>query len=298
MWWRGRRVVVPGGRGFLGRRLVGLLQERGAEVSVPPRDLRELPVALAACEGQQVLIDLAADFGGLQYQGAFGYDVLRNNLLLGAQILEAARLCGVERAVMVSSAAVYSGDAPVPIREDAPLSPGGVYGLAKRVCEQLAAEAVRQHGMSVAVARLANLYGPGDRLAPEVAGVVASLVRRAREGEDPLVVWGDGSATRSFLYVDDAARGLMAMAERMPGEPVNLASAEETSIRELATRVGELAGVRVEFDASKPAGRARSLLDTTRARALLDWSAEVDLREGLARFVESLGEVTGPSSTR
>lgn len=279
MEWQGRRVLVPGGRGFLGRHLVGLLRSRGAVVTVPPRDLRELPIATAACEDQQVVIDLAADVGGAHHQEARGFEVLRNNLLLAAQILEAARACAVERVVLASSAAVYAGDGPVPTREDSPLAPEGAYGFAKVAVERLAQEAARQHGLRVAVARLSNLYGPGQ--GPD--GAVAALIARARAGEDPLVVWGDGSATRSFLYVEDAARGLLALAERMPAEPVNLAPAVETSVRELATALGDLAGVSVRFDPSKPAGRARSFLDVTRAREVLGWAAQVDLREGLRR---------------
>lgn len=282
MDWQGKRVVVPGGRGFLGRHVVALLERLGAVVTVPPRDLRDLPVALRACEGQEVVIDLAAESGGVHYQEARAFDVLRNNALLSSQILEAARLCGVGRVVVASSATVYAPDAPVPTPEDAPLAPANTYGFAKVVVERLAREAFRQHGLATAVARLSNMYGPGDHEDPSRATAIASLLRRAREGEDPLVVWGDGSATRSFLYVEDAARGIVALAERMPPDPVNLGSPEETSIRELGTLVGELMGVRVEFDASKPSGRPRSFLDVTRAREVLGWTAQVPLRHGLS----------------
>lgn len=295
MDWHGVRVLVPGGRGFLGRHLVALLHRAGAIVTVPPRDLRELATARAACEGQEVVIDLAAVSGGVQFQESHGFDILRDNLLMAGQLLEAARLGGVGRVVLCSSATVYAPDAPVPTPEDAPLAPPGAYGFAKVVVERMAREVRSQHGLRTAVARLANMYGPGDHEDPARSTAIASLLRRAREGEDPLVVWGDGTATRSFLYVEDAARGLLALAEHMPEAPVNLGSPEETSIRELATLVGELARTRVEFDPTRPAGRPRSCLDVARARELLGWTARVSLPEGLRRTWEAASVRPGPA---
>jgi GDP-L-fucose synthase len=177
------------------------------------------------------------------------------------------------------------------------------YGWAKRMEEFLAEACGREFGLNVCVARPVNTYGPRDEFDPERSHVIPSLIRRVLGGENPLRVWGDGTATRTFLYVEDLARGLMAVAERARGTgAINIATEEEISIGDLARLVVRLAGaeVRIEFDPSKPSGQPRRLCDTTCARTELGFKAETTLREGITRTIawyrSSVGRTAQPST--
>ncbi len=314
-YWSGKRVLVTGGAGFIGSHLVERLLALGAQVTVPLRsaevprdnladvlDRITLPVADLSrwdecggvVAGQDVVMNLAAQVGGVQYNIDHPASIFRENLTIFVNVIEAARIAGVERFLVVSSACVYPRDSTVPTPEDEgfagipePTNEG--YGWAKRMEEFLGGAYARQYGLSVAIARPYNAYGPRDNFAPESSHVIPALIRRVCSGENPLRVWGTGEQTRTFLYVSDFVEGLLAVAERHPNaDPVNLGSTEEVTIRDLARLIVELSGgrVTVEFDASRPAGQPRRACDTRKAERVLGFRASVPLRDGLARTIE------------
>jgi len=314
-YWSGKRVLVTGGAGFIGSHLVERLVALGAQVTVPLRsadaprehlagvlDRIALPVAdlsrweeaLRVATGQDVVMNLAAQVGGVQYNIDHPASIFRENLTIFMNVIEAARVAAVGRFLVVSSACVYPRDSTVPTPEEEgfagipePTNEG--YGWAKRMEEFLGAAYARQYGMSVAIARPYNAYGPRDNFAPDRSHVIPALIRRVCSGENPLRVWGTGEQTRTFLYASDFADGLLAVAERYPkADPVNLGSTEEVTVRDLARLILELSGVRVtvEFDASRPVGQPRRACDTRKAERVLGFQAAVPLREGLARTIE------------
>jgi len=299
----GARALVTGGRGFLGRVLLAQLEDAGATTVAPSRAeydlLREADVArLFADHRPEVVFHLAADVGGIGYNVANPGRTLYANATMSALVMEQARLAGVEKFVGAGSVCAYPEHAAVPFREDAlwdgyPEPTNGPYGLAKRMMLAQGQAYRAQYGFNAIHLLIMNLYGPGDHFEPDRSHVVAALIRRMLEagetGAPELVVWGDGRATREFLYVDDAARGLVLAAERYDGAaPVNLATGVEISVRELATLLAELTGYRgrLVFDASRPSGQQRRSADVSRARAAFDFAARVSLREGLTRMIE------------
>ena len=299
----GARALVTGGRGFLGRVLLAQLEDAGATTVAPSRAeydlLREADVArLFADHRPEVVFHLAADVGGIGYNVANPGRTLYANATMSALVMEHARLTGVEKFVGAGSVCAYPEHAAVPFREDAlwdgyPEPTNGPYGLAKRMMLAQGQAYRAQYGFNAIHLLIMNLYGPGDHFEPDRSHVVAALIRRMLEagetGAPELVVWSDGRATREFLYVDDAARGLVLAAERYDGAaPVNLATGVEISVRELATLLAELTGYRgrLVFDASRPSGQQRRSADVSRARAAFDFAARVSLREGLTRMIE------------
>jgi len=299
----GARALVTGGRGFLGRVLLAQLEDAGATTVAPSRAeydlLREADVArLFADHRPEVVFHLAADVGGIGYNVANPGRTLYANATMSALVMEQARLAGVEKFVGAGSVCAYPEHAAVPFREDAlwdgyPEPTNGPYGLAKRMMLAQGQAYRAQYGFNAIHLLIMNLYGPGDHFEPDRSHVVAALIRRMLEagetGAPELVVWGDGRATREFLYVDDAARGLVLAAERYDGAaPVNLATGVEISVRDLATLLVELTGYRgrLVFDASRPSGQQRRSADVSRARAAFDFAARVSLREGLTRMIE------------
>src|SRR6266704_5986668 len=241
-YWRGKLVVPtrrPGVPPFL-RRCAG-------GVRLVPGDLRDAGVADAACHGADVVILLAAVVGGIAYNDAHHASIFRDNISVFLATMEAARRASVGRLLVVSSACVYPRDCAIPTPESEgfagrpePTNEG--YGWSKRMEEFLAAAYAREFGLSVAVARPYNAYGPRDNFDPASSHVIPALVRKAFESTDGFLnVWGDGSHSRSFLYVDDFARGLLEVAARYPmADPLNLGADEETTIAELATRIADL----------------------------------------------------------
>src|SRR6185436_14217470 len=296
------RALVTGGRGFLGRALLAQLEDTGAKTVAPSRAeydlLREADVArLFADHRPEVVFHLAADVGGIGYNVANPGRTLYANATMSALVMEQARLAGVEKFVGAGSVCAYPEHAAVPFREDAlwdgyPEPTNGPYGLAKRMMLAQGQAYRAQYGFNAIHLLIMNLYGPGDHFEPERSHVVAALIRRMLEAEDAgapeLVVWGDGHATREFLYVDDAARGLVLAAERYDGaEPVNLGTGVEISIRDLATLLAELTGYggRLTFDASRPSGQRRRSADVSRARREFGFEAAVSFRDGLTRMI-------------
>ncbi len=298
----GARVLVTGGSGFLGRALLERLDEAGAKVTAPARAeydlLREADVArMFAQQRPEVVFHLAADVGGIGYNLANPGRTLYANTTMSALVMEQARLAGVAKFVGAGSVCAYPEHAAVPFREDAlwdgyPEPSNAPYGLAKRLMLVQGQAYRAQYGFNAIYLLIMNLYGPGDHFEPDRSHVIAALIRRMLEASDAgtpeLVVWGDGTATREFLYVDDAARALVLAAERYDGaEPVNLGTGAEISIRDLAVLLVELTGYRgrLAFDASRPSGQQRRCADVSRAKRELGFEAAVSFREGLARTI-------------
>jgi len=299
----GRRVLVTGGAGFLGTRVVERL--RGADPSeiVVPRsadyDLRTPDgIGSALADGRpDVVIHLAAVVGGIganrAHPGRFFYE----NAIMGVQLLEAARLAGVAKFVTIGTVCSYPKFTPVPFHEDAlwdgfPEETNAPYGLAKKML-LIQGQAYRQeYGFHSIHLIPVNLYGPGDNFDPASSHVIPALIKKcidAREAGAPEIeVWGSGRASREFLYVDDAAEGIVLASERYDDpEPVNLGTGREVTIRALVELLVELTGFegRVQWDASQPDGQPRRALDTTRARERFGFEAKTPFRDGLERTI-------------
>jgi GDP-L-fucose synthase len=299
-FWSGRRTVVTGGRGFLGRAVVGMLEEAGAPVLVPSsadHDLRDPAAARGALEGAEVVIHLAARVGGIGFNMRNPGPLVYDNLMMGANVFEQGRLAGVGKLVAACSVCAYPKFVDVPFSEDAlwsgyPEESNAPYGLAKRMLIVLSDAYRRDYGFSSVVPVIANLYGPYDNFDLENSHVIAAMVRKfveaAERGEPQVVLWGTGEPTREFLYVDDAARALLLMAERYDSsEPVNIGTGRETSIRELAETIAAATGFEGEivWDTSRPDGQPRRALDVSRAERGFGFRAEVPLDEGIRRTV-------------
>jgi GDP-L-fucose synthase len=293
------RVLVTGGGGFLGSRLVERLREEGHDPFVARRrdhDLTRWDDAerLFSDARPELVFHLAAEVGGIGANRANPGRYWYANLMMGAHVLELARQTGVRKVVIAGTVCSYPKHTPVPFREEElwngyPEETNAPYGVAKKAV-LVGAQAYReQYGLDAIFLLPANLYGPRDNFDLETSHVIPALVRKMVEGREEVVLWGDGSPTREFLYVDDAAEALRLAAERYDGaEPVNLGSGAEISIRDLAELVAETTGFEgsIVWDESMPNGQPRRALDASRARELFGWEARTPLREGLERTVE------------
>ena len=297
------RVFVTGGSGFLGRAVVATLRRRGvADVIAPSSrdvDLLDPGAARAAIAdaAPRTVIHLAARVGGIGANMARPADLYLENLLLGTNVIEAARAAGTAKTVVVGTICSYPKHTPVPFREESlwhgfPEETNAPYGVAK-LAQLVHLQANRaQHGQRSAYVMPTNLYGPGDKFHPDVSHVIPALIRKCvlacESGAGHIDVWGTGSATREFLYVNDAAEGIVAAAERYEGnEPVNLGSDQETSIADLASTIAGLCGFdgEIRWDATRPDGQPRRAVDGARARDRFGFEARTDFRTGLARTI-------------
>jgi len=292
------RVLVTGGRGFLGSHLVELLRAKGDHVVAARRgdgDLTRWDEAerLFAAARPEVVYHLAAEVGGIGANRANPGRYWYANLLMGAHVLELSRLHGVSKLVVAGTVCAYPKHTPVPFREEElwngyPEETNAPYGVAKKAV-LVGAQAYReQYGLDAVFLLPANLYGPRDNFDLETSHVIPALVRKMEEGGDEVVLWGDGSPTREFLYVEDAAEAFALAGERYDGrEPVNLGTGEEISIRELAETIAELTGFAGElrWDETMPNGQPRRALDASKAERLFGFRARTPLREGLERTI-------------
>jgi GDP-L-fucose synthase len=304
------RVLVTGGGGFLGSHLVERLQTDGIEPFVARRrdyDLtREADAErLFADARPELVFHLAAEVGGIganrSNPGRYWYA----NLMMGAHVLEQARLHGAAKVVVAGTVCAYPKFTSVPFHEDDlwngyPDETNAPYGVAKKSILVGAQSYRDQYGLDAIFLLPANLYGPRDNFDLEASHVIPALIRKMVESSDEVVLWGDGSPTREFLYVDDAASGLLLAAESYDGaEPVNLGTGVEISIRELAELIAELTGFEGEivWDTSQPNGQRRRALDTSRARELFGFEARTPLREGLERTIAWYREAAPQASS-
>ena len=293
------RALVTGGGGFLGSHLVERLEGEGHDVVVARRRDYDLTryddvERLFRDAEPELVFHLAAEVGGIGANRANPGRYWYANLMMGAHVLELSRLAGVRKLVVAGTVCAYPKHTPVPFSEDDlwngyPEETNAPYGVAKKSV-LVGAQAYReQYGLDTIYLLPANLYGPRDNFDLETSHVIPALIRKMVEAHGEVVLWGDGSPTREFLYVDDCVDGLVLAAERYDGaEPVNLGTGVETSIRELAATIAELTGFEGElvWDTSMPNGQPRRQLDASRARELFGFEARTPLRDGLARTVD------------
>jgi GDP-L-fucose synthase len=297
-----QRIVVTGGAGFLGSRVVAQLRALGVKDVMVPRsatmDLRDPQNCRRAVEGADLVIHMAAKVGGIGFNRDNPATLFYENLIMGAQLMEQARLNGVPKFVALGTVCAYPKFTPVPFREEDlwngyPEETNAPYGLAKKMLLVQAQAYRQQYGFNAIFLLPVNLYGPGDNFDPRSSHVIPALIRKiwsAKEaGDESVEVWGDGSASREFLYVDDAAEGIVLAAQRYDGaEPVNIGSGMEITVKELVTVLSRLIGYEgtVNWDTSKPNGQPRRSLDVSRAKAAFGFSASTDFLTGLRNTVE------------
>ena len=303
-FWQNKRVLVTGGAGFLGSYVVEKLGQRSVNtksIAVPrqaTQDLRHWDVCLAATSGVDIVIHLAARVGGIGYNLAHPAELFYDNLMMGAQLMETARQNGVKKFVTVGTACAYPKHTPVPFQEidlwnGYPEETNAPYAIAKKAL-LVGGQAYRQQYNFNAIYLLpVNLYGPRDNFDMEGSHVIPALIRKALEakekGDDHIVVWGDGSPTREFLYVEDAAEGIVLAAERYNrSDPVNLGSAFEISIKDLLGTITHIIGFegKVVWDTTKPNGQPRRKLDTSRAKREFGFQAQTPFEEGIQRTID------------
>lgn len=315
-FWFGKNVVVTGGAGFLGRRVVLELQKRGARnVFVPRRkdyDLVQYANVVRLYEDARphLLIHLAARVGGIganqQNPGTFFYE----NLMMGAQLMEVGRQTGLQKFVALGTICAYPKFTPTPFREEDlwngyPEETNAPYGLAKKMLLVQSQAYRQQYSFNSIYLLPVNLYGPGDNFDPASSHVIPAMILKLENallsGQDEVELWGTGNPTREFIYVDDAARAIVLAAELYDGsEPVNIGSGREISIRDLAQMVAAATGFKGTFkwNASKPDGQPRRALDTSRAEKLFGFLAEMPLEKGIRNAVDWYREAGKSSPDR
>jgi GDP-L-fucose synthase len=300
--WRARTVLVTGGTGFLGRAVCRKLIQRGADVVVSRSARYDLTkpedaAAMFTDIEPDIVIHLAARVGGIGANLRAPGELYLSNLLMGTHVIEEARRSGAHKTVLVGTICSYPKFTPVPFREESlwdgyPEETNAPYGIAKKALLVHAQANRRQYGQRTIYLLPTNLYGPQDNFDLATSHVIPALIRKlveAREKGAGAEVWGTGSPTREFLYVDDAAEGIVLAAEHYDdAEPVNLGSGEEVSIKVLAQRIASLVGFEGElvWDKSKPDGQPRRRLDTSRAERAFGFKATVHLDEGLRRTID------------
>jgi len=303
-WLATKRVLVTGGAGFLGRYVLKKLEEIGCKEVFVARSKDYNLVEMEAVKRlyrdakPDVVIHLAAKVGGIganmKSPGSFFYD----NLMMGVQMMEQGRVFGVEKFVAIGTICSYPKFTPIPFKEEDlwrgyPEETNAPYGLAKKMLLVQSQAYRQQYGFNSIDILLVNLYGPGDNFNPEYSHVIPALIKKIFDavdnGEERIVVWGSGKPTREFLYVEDAADGIVLAAEKYnKAEPVNLGAGFEISIKDLVELICELTKFKgeIEWDTSKPDGQPRRCLDTTKARQEFGFEAKTCFREGLKKTIE------------
>jgi GDP-L-fucose synthase len=303
-FWQNRRVCVTGGAGFLGSFVVEKLHKHGArEVFVPHIEQYDLVQAtdirrMLADARPDVILHLAALVGGIGANRERPAEFFYSNLMMGVQLIHEAWKQGVEKLVAVGTICAYPKFTPIPFKEEHlwdgyPEETNAPYGLAKKMLLVQAQAYRQQYGFNAIFPLPVNLYGPRDNFDLETSHVIPALIRKCLEAkarsDDRVVLWGDGSPTREFLYVEDAAEGLVLSAERYNGpEPFNLGSGQEIPIKDLAELIARLTGFqgKIAWDTSKPNGQPRRALDTCRAEEFFGFRAQTQFEEGLRRTIE------------
>jgi GDP-L-fucose synthase len=302
-FWTDRRVVVTGGAGFLGRCVVARLRAHGAEPVVVRSADYDLTVPGAADDmvtdhRPTDIVHLAARVGGIGYNQAEPAPLYLDNLSMGTHVIEAARTGGVDKTVLLGTVCSYPKYTPVPFAESDlwngyPEETNAPYGIAKKAHLVHAQVNHAQYGQRFAYLVPTNLYGPGDKFHPAVSHVIPALIKKCVDaveaGSGHVDVWGTGSASREYLYVDDAAAAIVAAAERHEGvEPVNLGANHEVTIRETVETIARLVGFdgELRWDTTKPDGQPRRCVDASRARELLGWEATTPFDAGLRVTVD------------
>jgi GDP-L-fucose synthase len=303
-FWESRRVVVTGGAGFLGSYVQAGLKARNTGRILVPRieeyDLTRLPDIQRMYDDMapDIVIHLAAVVGGIGANRAHPGEFFYKNLMMGVQLLEEARLRGIEKFVAVGTVCAYPKFTPVPFREEDlwngyPEETNAPYGLAKKMLLVQSQAYRREYGFNSIFLLPVNLYGPGDNFDPQSSHVIPALIKKCvdavERGDDAITVWGTGNASREFIYAADAAEGILLATEKYnESEPVNIGAGFEITIRELVTKIARLTGFQGEviWDTAQPDGQPHRCLDTRRAFEKFGFRAAMDFDEGLKRTIE------------
>lgn len=295
-FWKNKKVVVTGGAGFLGQHLVRKLKEKGAEIFVPSiknYDLRNLDLCLKITKNKDIVIHLAGVVGGIEFNKSNPGRLFFDNIILNTNMMEAARRLDIQKFLGISSACAYPKNAPIPLKEEnlfdgPPEETNGPYGYAKRMFSVQSKAYNQQYGLNAITLLLFNMYGPGDNFDSKNSHVIPALITKCLEN-DKLVVWGDGTPTRSFLYVEDAAEGIILATEKYDSpEPVNIGTPEEVAIKELVEKIKKYTNFKgkIVWDTTKPNGQLRRCADITKAKELFSFEAKTTLDEGLKKTIE------------
>ncbi|OPY25913.1 MAG: dTDP-glucose 4,6 dehydratase [Methanocella sp. PtaU1.Bin125] len=303
-FWDNKKVLVTGGAGFLGSFVVSQLRERGVEkenIYVPRSrdvDLRKWENCVDVVRDQDVVIHLAANVGGIGYNRKYPGSLFYDNAIMGIQLIEAARLEGVEKCVILGTVCAYPKFTPVPFHEEDlwngyPEETNAPYGLAKKMLLVQSQAYRQQYNFNSIYLLPVNLYGPGDKFDPEDSHVIPATIIKfltaVRNGDRVVEAWGTGRASREFLYVEDAARAIVMATEKYDGaEPINIGAGQEISIKELYSIVAEITGFtgEIRWDTSKPDGQPRRCLATSRAREAFGFEARTGFRDGLKKTID------------
>ena len=303
-FWQSKRVCVTGGAGFLGRVVVRKLHERGVKDIFIPQiedynlvELRDINRMLVDAK-TDLIIHLAAQVGGIGANKEHPAEFFYNNLIMGVQLMHRAWETGVEKFVAIGTICAYPKFTPVPFKEENlwdgyPEETNAPYGLAKKMLLVQAQSYRQQYGYNALFLLPVNLYGPGDNFNPKSSHVIPALIRKCIEaqeaGEEEIVVWGDGSPTREFLHVEDAAEGILLASEKYnDSDPVNLGAGSEISIKDLVELIAKKTGFTGElvWDTTKPNGQPRRKLDTTRAFERFGFKAQMSFEEGMDHTIK------------
>lgn len=300
-FWTDKKIVVTGGAGFLGSHLVEKLKERGATNIIIPRskdfDLRQQEVCAQVVKGADIVIHLAANVGGIGYNRDFPGSLFYDNLLMGVHMMEESRKAGVDKFVAIGTICAYPKFAPIPFKEadlwnGYPEETNAPYGLAKKMMLVQSTAYRDQYGFNSIFLLPVNLYGPGDNFSVESSHVIPALIKKFVEAKvsnaKQVEVWGDGSATREFCYVKDAAEGILLASEKYnKSDAINIGAGFEISIRDLATKIKDIVGYQgdIFWDTSKPNGQPRRMLDTSLATKEFGFSSSTDFDTGLKETI-------------
>jgi GDP-L-fucose synthase len=312
-FWKGKKVLVTGGAGFIGSYLTELLAAEDARVTVTDNlvrgekwriqnvlnridlkilDLFEYKNCLEACEGKDVVLNLAAKVTGIEYNRFNMADMFETNMKLQMNVLHAAAECNVDRFLQVSTACIYPHDAKVPTPESegergSPEPTNEGYGLAKLMGEKLAKYYSKEKGIKVMIGRPFNAYGPRDHFDEATSHVIPAIMKRVLDGDDPVTIWGTGNQSRVFVHAKDIARGMMLLAEKGPvAQPVNIGHDQEVTIKELFKVICQVTGKnpKAKFDTTKPDGYPRRAADTTLLKKTTGFVPSISLEEGIAEM--------------
>jgi GDP-L-fucose synthase len=301
-FWMGKRIVVTGGNGFLGKHLVARIKAKNPKSIFIPKfpeyDLRKYEDCLKVAKKGDIIIHLAANVGGIGYNREFPATLFDDNILMGTFMMMAARAAKVKKYVAMGTICAYPKFTPVPFKEEDlwmgyPEETNAPYGLAKKM-QLVQAQAYReQYGFNAIFLLPVNLYGPGDNFNPKSSHVIPALIRKfveaKKKGESEVIVWGTGKASREFLYVDDAAEAIILATEKYNKiEPVNLGAGREIKIKDLAALIKKYTGFtgKIVWDKSKPDGQPRRMLDVSRAKKEFGFIAKTSFEKGLKETIE------------
>ncbi len=301
-FWKDKQIVVTGGQGFLGSHLVEELKRRGAKKIRVPRhkqyDLRQEKACLKATKGAQIVIHLAGNVGGIGYNQANPATLFYDNLMMGVNLIESCHKNLVGKVTVVGTICSYPKYTPVPFREEDlwngyPEETNAPYGIAKKALIVQGQAYRAQYGLNIVNLLPVNLYGPGDHFDPRVSHVIPALIKKfvdaKKQNAKEVMIWGTGKATREFFYVEDAVIAIADATEKLNApDPINIGAGFEISIKDLAELIKELAGFtgKLVWDASKPDGQPRRMLDTSKAKESFGFEAKTDFRTGLSKTIE------------